>query len=55
MLEVDIEEVKDEVRCRNGSAGNKKQSTTEQDTSFENERETKLEETKDDDKFRGLQ
>ena len=46
---IDIEETKDEAVV-DTEAQKQETDTTEQDKTFENERETKLEEKKDDDK-----
>ena len=47
--DIDIEETKDESVVET-EAPKQETDTTEQDKTFENERETKLEEKKDDDK-----
>ena len=48
--DIDIEEIKDEAVV-DTEAQKQETDTTEQDKTFENERETKLEEKKDDDKL----
>ena len=52
---IDIEETKDEAVVEHRKRRNKKHGYNGTDKTFENERETKLEEKKDDDNFRGLQ
>ena len=49
--DIEIEETKDESVVDNWSAETRTQKTTEQDKTYENERETKLEEKQDDDKL----